>query len=158
MFFYNYQKTSTVLPHVSFKARTILVSVDTKFLGIHISENLKWNHHCDSFKSKLNMGYYLITQLQIITNPHICRTMYYACFHTHLKYGITLWGRDPQSRKIFLLQKKFIRIMCKVDQHTSCKNLFKMLGTLPLPCIYISEMVCWIKHYRGKLDYNSRLT
>jgi hypothetical protein len=30
-----------------------------------------------------------------------------------------------------------------------------MLGILPLPCIYISEMVCWIKYYRGKLEYNS---
>jgi hypothetical protein len=43
MFFHNHQKTSTVLPHVSFKGRTIPVSVDTKFLGIHTSENLKWN-------------------------------------------------------------------------------------------------------------------
>jgi hypothetical protein len=29
-----------------------------------------------------------------------------------------------------------------------------MLGILPLPCIYISEMVCWIKYYHGKLEYN----
>jgi len=44
--------------------------------------------------------------------------------------------------------------MCKVDQHTSCRNLFRTLGILPLPCLYISEMVCWIKYYRGKLEYN----
>jgi hypothetical protein len=81
--------------------------------------------------------------------------MCFACFHTHLKYGITVWGSDPQSRKIFLLQKKVIRIMCKVNQHTSCRNLFRMLSILPLPCIYISEMVCWIKYYRGNLEYNS---
>jgi hypothetical protein len=30
-----------------------------------------------------------------------------------------------------------------------------MLGILPLHCIYISEMVCWIKYYRGKMEYNS---
>jgi hypothetical protein len=30
-----------------------------------------------------------------------------------------------------------------------------MLGILPLPCVYISEMVCWIKYYWGKLEYNS---
>ena len=92
MFFHNHQKKSPVVPHVLFNARTIPVSVVTKFLGLHISENLKWNYHCDSLKSKLNTGYYLISQLQKITNPHVCRTMYYACFHSHLKYGITLWG------------------------------------------------------------------
>ena len=129
----------------------------TNFLGIHISENLKWNHHCDSLKSKLNTGYYLVSQLQKIVNPHVRRTMYYACVHSHLKYGITLWGGDPKTRNIFLLQKKIIRIMCKVDQHTSCRNLFRTLGILPLPCLYISEMVCWIKYFRGKLELNSDL-
>jgi hypothetical protein len=156
-FFHNYQNVRPVLPHALFKGRNIPVSVDTTFLGIHISESLKWNYHCDSLKSKLNTGYYLINQLKKITNPHVCRTMYYACFHTHIKYGITLCGRDPQSRKIFLLHKKVIRSMCKVDQHTSCKNFFRMLGILPLPCTYISEMVCWIKYYQGKLEYNSDL-
>jgi len=154
MFFHNYQKLSPVMPDVLLNARILPVSTVTKFLGIYISENLKWNHHFDSLKSKLNTGYYLLSQLQKITNPHVVRTMYYACFHFHLKYGITLWGGDPKSRKIFLIQKKVIRMLCKVDQNTSCRNLFRMLGILPLPCLYISEMVCWIKYYRGKLEYN----
>ena len=157
MFFHNYQKINPVVPHVSFNTRVLPVSVIIKFLGIYISENLKWNYQIDSLQSKLNTGYYLIRQLQKITNPHVVRTMYYACIHSHLKYGITLWVGDPKSRKIFLLQKKIIRIMCKVDQHTSCRNLFRTLGILPLPCLYISEMVCWIKFYCGKLEYNSDL-
>jgi hypothetical protein len=47
--------------------------------------------------------------------------------------------------------------MCKADQHTSCRNLFRTLGILPIPCMYISEMVCWIKYYWGKLEFNSDL-
>jgi hypothetical protein len=155
MFFRNYQKKSPVLPQVLFEGRIIPVTMVIKFLGTHISERLKWNYHCDSLKSKLNTGYYLINLLKKITNPRVCRTMYFASFHTHLKYGIIVWGSDPQSREIFLLQKKVIRIMCKVNQNTSCRNLFRMLGILPLPCIYISEMVCWIKYCRGKIEYNS---
>ena len=151
-FFHNHRQINPVVPHALFNARTIPGSVATKFLGTHVSENLKWNHHCDLLKSKLNTGYYLISQLQKIVNPHVCRSMYYGCVHFHLKYGITLWGGDPKTRKIFLLQKKIIRIMCKVDQHTSCINLFRTLGILPLPCLYISEMVCWIKYYRGGDD------
>ena len=142
------------MPCVSFNARILPVSVVTKFLGTYIRENLKWNDHFDSLKSKLNTGYYLINQLQKITSLHVVRTMYYACFHSHLKYGITLWGGDSKSRKIFILQKKVIRIMCKVDQHTSCRNLFRTLGLLPLPCLYISEMVCWIKYSHSKLVHN----
>ena len=57
----------------------------------------------------------------------------------------------------FYAHLTIIRIMCKVDQHTSCRNLSRTLGILPLPCLYISEMVCWIKYYRGKLELNSDL-
>jgi hypothetical protein len=154
MFFHNHQMISPIVPYVSFNTRILPVSVTTKFLGIYISENLKWNYQFDSLKSKLNTGYYLISQLKKIANPHAVRTMHYACIHSHLKYGVTSWGGDPKSRKIFLLQKKIIRIMCKADQHTSCTNLFRTFGILLLPCLYISEMVCWIKYYRGKLEYN----
>ena len=142
------------LPYVIFDGSAIPVSTDTKFLGIHVNESLKWNHHYEVLKSKLNTGYYLISFLQKITNPCILRMMYFACFQTHLKYGITLWRGDPQSRKIFLLQKKVIRIMSKVDQHTSCRKPFRELGVLPLPCLYISEMVYWIKYFRGKPECN----
>jgi hypothetical protein len=157
MFFRNYQNKSHVLPQVLFEGSIIPVSIVKKFLGIHISERLKWNDHCDSLKSKLNTGYYVIYILKKVINPHVCRTMYFACFHTHLKYGITVWGNDPQSRKIFLLQKKVVRLMCNVNQQTSCRNLFRMLGILPLPCIYrvshklrslLQESVPCVKIYR----------
>jgi hypothetical protein len=127
----------------------------TKLLGIHINERLKWSKHCDSLKSKLNTGHYLIYRLKNITNPHVSRTVYFACFHTHLRYGITVWGNDPHSRKIFLLQKKVVRLMCNVSKQTFCRDLFRLFGILPLPCIYIYEMVCWMKYCWGKLDCNS---
>jgi hypothetical protein len=66
-----------------------------------------------------------------------------------------LWGSDPKSKKVFALQKKIIRTMSKTNRSTSCRNLFKTLGILPFPCVYISEMVRWIKYYRGKPEFNS---
>ena len=36
-------------------------------------------------------------------------------------------------------------------------SLFKGLGILPLPCLFISEMVCWVKYRREKLICNSDL-
>jgi hypothetical protein len=41
--------------------------------------------------------------------------MYFACFHVHLRYGLTLWGGDPESIKIFRLQTKAVRVIGKVD-------------------------------------------
>jgi hypothetical protein len=151
MRFNNHEKLNPVVPNVSFNYKKLPNCVMTKFLGIHINENLKWNHQLDSVKTKLNTGYYIIKQLKKITNPQILRMAYFACIHMHLKYGIMLWGNEPKSKKVFALQKKIIRTMSKTNQRTSCRNLFRTLGILSLPCVYISEMVCWIKYYRGKL-------
>ena len=61
MFFHNYQMKNPGLPYVIFDGSAIPVSTDTKFLGIHVNESLKWNHHYEVLKSKLNTGYYLIS-------------------------------------------------------------------------------------------------
>jgi len=46
-------------------------------------------------------------------SPYDLRTMHFACFHVHLRYGVILWGGDPESIRIFQLQKKVIRIKGK---------------------------------------------
>ena len=59
-------------------------------------------------------------------------------------------------KKVFAVQKKIIRTMSKTTQRTtSCRNFSEHWAYSPLPCVYISEMVCWIKYYRGKLEFNS---
>jgi hypothetical protein len=90
MRFNSHQKLNPVVPNISFNHKKLPNYITTKFLGIQISENLKWNHQLDSVKTKLNTGYYIIKQLQKITNPQTLRTVYFACIHVHLKYGIML--------------------------------------------------------------------
>jgi hypothetical protein len=136
-----------VLPQVVFKGGDIPYSTETKFLGICINENMKLNSHIKYSSSKLNTSYYMISSLKNVISPCVLRTIYLVCFHVHLRYGLTLWGGDPESIRIFRLQKKVIRIIGKAGRHASCRNLFKDLNILPLPCVYISEVVlCKIKH------------
>jgi hypothetical protein len=52
------------------------------------------------------------------------------------------------------LQKRVIRIISGVSRLSSCRQLFKDLKLLPLPCMYISELVCYIKSHFGELDQN----
>jgi hypothetical protein len=112
MHFRTHQNKGPTLPQFFFEDNIIPVSTGTKFLGIHINERVSWVEHCDSLKSKLNTGHQLIYRLKNITNPHVSRTVYFTCFHTHLRHGITVWGKDSHSRQIFVLQKKVVRLMC----------------------------------------------
>jgi hypothetical protein len=99
------QNKKPVLPHVIFEGRDIPYTTETKFLGIHINENMKWNNHIKYLSSKLNTSYCMISSLKNVMSPYVLRTMYFACFHVHLRYGLTLWGSEPESIKNFRLQK-----------------------------------------------------
>ena len=141
-----------MLPHVVYEDRDIPYNTDKKFWGIYVNENMKWNNHIKYLSSKLNTSYYKISSLKCVM-----RTMYFACFHVHLRYGLTLWGGDPKSIRIFLLQKKVLRIIGKAGQHASCRNLFKDINILPVPCLYISEVVCCVKSNMEKMKYNKEV-
>jgi hypothetical protein len=104
--FHSTQNKSPALPRVSLKDRDIPFSTETKFLGVYIQENVKWTAHIKNLSSKLNTSLYMIKSLTSITSAHVPRAMYFACFHTHLGYGVSLWGGDPESKKIFRPQKE----------------------------------------------------
>jgi hypothetical protein len=46
---------------------------------------------------------------------YICtlRMIYYAYFHSVMRYGIVFGGNSPDAKKIFLLQKRAVRVMIK---------------------------------------------
>jgi hypothetical protein len=98
--FHSIQNKKPVLPHVTLKAEIFQYNTEAKFLGIHIYENMKWNNHVKYVSSKLIISYYMISSLENAMSPYVLRTMYFACFHVHLRYGLTLWGSDPESINI----------------------------------------------------------
>jgi hypothetical protein len=94
MSFHTTQKKKSALPHVIFEGRDIPYNNETKFLGTYINEDMKWNNHIKYLSSKLNINYCVISSLKNVMSSYLLRTMYFACFHVHLRYGLTLWGGD----------------------------------------------------------------
>jgi hypothetical protein len=80
-----------------------------------------------------------------------------------LRYGIVCWGGDEESKTIFKLQKKLMRLITNEGIVTSCWELFKTLNLLPVPCMYIMEIVYYSKFNMNRFeqksdrhDYNTR--
>jgi hypothetical protein len=71
-----------------------------------------------------------------ISNTDTLKSIYFAHFHSLTKYGIILGGNSPERKKLFTLQKKIVRIMVGIKPRNSCRDLFKTLQILPLPCEY----------------------
>jgi hypothetical protein len=55
------------------------------------------------------------------------------------------------------LQKWVIRITNGVRRYTSCIQLFEDLNILPVPCMYISEIICHMKLHIEKLEESAAI-
>jgi hypothetical protein len=72
-----------------------------------------------------------------VSGLEIVRTLYYAYFESLLLYGLIFWGNSENAKLIFRLQKRAIRTTMQITKIISCKQYFKSLRILPLPCLYI---------------------
>ena len=63
---------------------------------------------------------------------NVLLSIYYSLFHSHMSYGICLYGlADSQyTSKVTLIQKRAIRIISKAPFNAHTKPLFKNLGVL----------------------------
>ena len=81
--------------------------IETKFLGLYLIEDIKWDVHIQHLSNILNENYFVLQSLKPVISVNTLRSIYFANFHSHLRYGILFWGGDSQSIKIFKLQKNF---------------------------------------------------
>jgi hypothetical protein len=63
-------------PHIVFNNSEIAYSSELRFLGIDITENLKWNLHIQSLCSKLSKTSYIIKSLKGVLSPNMLRSTY----------------------------------------------------------------------------------
>ena len=71
MSFHNRQSKFPVKPQVSFNNLNLEYTAETKFLGIYITETLKWNSHVQSLANKLSKVSYMITSSKGILSPYM---------------------------------------------------------------------------------------
>ena len=84
-----------------------------KFVGIHLDENLTWNHHLKAVKNKASSAVFALSNIRNLLPSNIKHTIYNSLFRSFVEYGIAAWGRNksPEMKKISLLQKRAVRII-----------------------------------------------
>jgi hypothetical protein len=81
--FHTWQNKGPLKPQIKFDGVDIAYKLGTKFLGIHINENMKWDGNIKYLCSKLNKIYYVINSLKDIMSSHDIRSTYFAYFHAY---------------------------------------------------------------------------
>jgi hypothetical protein len=72
-----------------------------------------------------------------------------------MKYGIIFWGNSSDSKRVFTLQKKTVKIMVGVKPQHLCREVLKKLQILPLPCEYIFSLLIFIINNQKQFQANS---
>ncbi|KAG8258407.1 hypothetical protein J6590_108419 [Homalodisca vitripennis] len=106
---------------------TVKVDKNTKYLGITLDMNLKWDAHIDILSKKLASGIYVIKRIKKISGTPAAKTAYFSLFEAHVRYGIAAWGGTSNQNmdRVFLQQKKAMRSLAGIGYRDSCRHVFQ---------------------------------
>ena len=88
-------------------------------------------------------------------NINTLKMIYFAYFHSVMEFGIIFWGAWVESKRIFLQQKRIIRIMTGSSTRTACKMLFPKLKILTLISRYILFLMRFLSSNLVLFTFNS---
>jgi hypothetical protein len=69
--------------------------------------------------------------------------------------GIIFWGNSTDSKKVFYIQKKIIRIMAGTKMRSSCRELFKKFNILRLASEFLLSLLSFVVDNIQKFQTNS---
>ena len=83
------------------------------FVGVHLDENLNWNHHLKAVKNKASSAVFALSSVKNILPSNIKLTIYNSLFRSFIEYGISAWGcnKCSEMKQIHILQKRAIRLI-----------------------------------------------
>ena len=79
-----------------------------KLVGIHIDEKLKWDQHINKTNNKIASAIYGLTKCAKELSSENKKLLYSGLIHSHITYGLPIWGLATQGRldKILVKQKR----------------------------------------------------
>ena len=143
----NLSKTNYVL----FKPKSMAIDLDgqeisfgndivervdvTKFLGLLVDMNLNWNQHISKVQTKLSQSLYLLRNFKKTVPKWAMKNMYQAHFHSHINYGLILWGpmsNKSNFKKLTVLQNKALRAVDNKKYNSAINPICKKYNVVKL--------------------------
>lgn len=146
----NRAKTQEILFDLSCRS-----AYSVNYLGFLVDESFSWTPHCEALHLRISSVLCMLRRASACVSKGVMRTLYFGCFQSRIRYGIVLWGNSSAAARIFLDQKKAIRILAGVDAFAPCRPLFKELRVLTLYGLYILDLLTFT--YENLEEFSSGL-
>ena len=129
----------------------------TKFLGVLIDHKLNWKDHINHICNKVSRNIAIIYKASKVLNIKSLFSLYCTLILPYLNYCSENWGNTYESNlnKLFLKQKRVIRIINKATFYAHTTLLFKKLNVLKLKdLIELKTAIFMYKVYTKSLPRN----
>jgi hypothetical protein len=143
----NNEKSLAISFHHKTNKNIILQDIiikDRQITSVWLDKHLTWDLHTDKLVCKLSKLCFALRTSRNLIDDNVARIMYFAYFYPVLKNGILFCCVSRNYERVFILQKRPIRILANVSRTASCKPLFRALKIMTLPCMYICDIVMYV--------------
>jgi hypothetical protein len=98
-----------------------------------------------------------LRHLKYIIPQTTLRTIYYAYIHSILSYGIIFGRNSSNVNKLFILQKKIVRILSNAGTRESCREAFKNTQIMTLYSQYIYSLILFTVDNKHLFTPNNKI-
>ena len=133
---------------IKLNGKRLYPTSSVKYLGINIDSNLNWKEHMNAIVIKLNRANSILSKLRHFVQSSTLKSIYHAIFDSHFNYASIVWAQGVNfQNRLFLLQKKAIRIMSFSDRIAHTDPLFYNSKIIKLPDKILIENCYFISKY-----------
>jgi hypothetical protein len=100
---------------------------------------------------------YAFRNIKHIVLVDTLRVIYFAHIHSIISYGIIFWGSSYYANKVFILQKKIIRIVINTRPRDVCREAFKNMEIMTLYSQYIYLLFLYTVNTKHLFDSNKKI-
>ena len=127
------------------------VSFNT-FVGAMVDQKLSWRYHIDNICKIISGNIGIIYKVKSLPLNFLIM-LYSSMILLYLNYGFLVWGNTHQTSldKVFLLQKKIIRIICNSPFRSHTDALFFENKILKVKDLYFFQLGQFMYNYNNNM-------
>lgn len=136
------------IPSVFGQYSNINFCEQTKFLGTSIDSRLTFVHHIGHVSAKLNSAFFAILKLKYTLDENSLLSVYYSLAYSFMSNNVISWGVSGECCRIFVGQKRIVRLIFNLKLRESCKDIFVSKQILTFPSLYMYKCVQFVNRNR----------
>jgi len=150
----NYYNINT---QINYGQKFITNATEIKFLGLIIDDTLSWKQQIEQVASKMCTACYALRNIKHTVPLDTLRIIYFAHIHSIISYGIIFWGSSSYANKVFILQKKIIRIITNTKSRDSYREVFKNMEIMTLYSQYVYSLILYTVNNKYLFNTNNEI-